>query len=103
MLAYTFYPGWQATLDGTPVEILRANHAFRAVVFPPGEHIVVFRYAPLSFHMGGAISLLSLIAVMVGLAVLRPRRAASHESALIHTWPTFVVRRLSFVLFTSSV
>ncbi len=76
VLADTFYPGWQATLDGTPVEILRANHAFRAVVFPPGEHTVVFRYAPLSFRVGGAISLLSLIAVMAGLAVLRPRRAA---------------------------
>jgi hypothetical protein len=78
VLADTFYPGWQATLDGTPVEILRANHAFRAVVFPPGEHIVMFRYAPLSFRMGGAISLLSLIAVTVGLAVssLRHRRAS---------------------------
>jgi hypothetical protein len=74
VLADTFYPGWQATLDGMPVEILRANHAFRAVVFPPGEHVVVFRYAPLSFRMGEAISLLSLIAVTMGLAVLSLRR-----------------------------
>ena len=74
VLADTFYPGWQATLDGTPVEILRANHAFRAVVFPPGEHTIVFRYAPLSFRIGETISLLSLIAVTMGLAVFSLRR-----------------------------
>jgi len=74
VLADTFYPGWQATLDGTPVEILRANHAFRAVVFPPGEHTVVFRYAPLLFRVGEAISLLSLIAVIAGLVVLSLQR-----------------------------
>jgi len=77
VLADTFYPGWQATLDGTPVETLRANYAFRAVVFPPGEHTVVFRYAPLSFRIGGAISLLSLIAVTVGLVLSLRRRRVS--------------------------
>jgi len=43
-------------------------------VFPPGEHVVVFQYAPLSFRVGEAISLLSLIAVTMGLAVLSLRR-----------------------------
>jgi Bacterial membrane protein YfhO len=75
VLADTFYPGWQATMDGTPVEILRANHAFRAVVFPPGKHTVVFRYEPLSFRVGSAMSLLGLIVVLVGLVLPLQRRA----------------------------
>jgi hypothetical protein len=76
VLADTFYPGWQATLDGTPVEILRANHAFRAIVFPPGEHTVVFRYEPLSFRVGGAISLVTLAGLIGALIAVSLRRRA---------------------------
>ena len=74
VLADTFYPGWQATLDGKPTEILRANHAFRSVALPPGEHTVEFRYAPLSFTVGAAISLTTLIIVIGTLVVLSLRR-----------------------------
>jgi uncharacterized membrane protein YfhO len=74
VLADTFYPGWQAALDGKPVEIMRANHAFRAVAFPPGEHTVEFRYAPLSFIVGAAISLTALIIVIGTLVVFSLRR-----------------------------
>jgi len=78
VLADTFYPGWQATLDGTPVEILRANHAFRTVVLPPGEHTVVFRYEPTSFRVGAAISLTTAGVVILLLSVLwlRQRRSS---------------------------
>ncbi len=78
VLADTFYPGWQATLDGTPVEILRANHAFRTVVLPPGEHTVVFRYEPTSFRVGAAISLTTAGGVILLLSVLwlRQRRSS---------------------------
>ncbi len=73
--ADTHYPGWQATLDGAPVKIMRANHAFRAVVLPPGEHTVVFQYVPLTFRVGTAISLTALaILVSVLIVVLRQRR-----------------------------
>jgi hypothetical protein len=77
VLADTFYPGWQATLDGRPVEILRANYAFRAVVLPPGEHTVVFRYEPLSFRVGATISVVTLV-IVVGVLIalsLRHRRS----------------------------
>ncbi len=32
-----FYPGWEATLDGVAVPLLRANTAFRAVQVPAGS------------------------------------------------------------------
>jgi hypothetical protein len=45
----TYYPGWVAEIDGRPAPILRADVLFRGVELPPGQHIVVFRFAPFSF------------------------------------------------------
>jgi uncharacterized membrane protein YfhO len=68
VLADTHYPGWSATANGEAVEILSANHAFRAVVLAEGENTVVFEYAPVSFRAGvwitvGAALLVSLALV----------------------------------------
>lgn len=52
VLSDTFYPGWHASVDGTPVEIYRANYLFRAVQVPAGEHTVVFSYFPLRLKLG---------------------------------------------------
>ena len=57
----TWYPGWRARVDGVERAIMRANYAFRAVAVEKGEHEVVFRYAPLSFTIGLAISLLFIV------------------------------------------
>jgi hypothetical protein len=76
VLADTFYPGWQATLDGQPIGILRGNYAFRAIVLPPGEHTVVFRYAPASFRLGAAITLLALAVTVFACLVLSLRQPA---------------------------
>ena len=42
-----YHPWWRATIDGTPVTIMRANGLFRAVALPPGKHEVQFEFAPL--------------------------------------------------------
>jgi len=63
VLADTFYPGWQATVDRQPVEIRPANLAFRAVAVTAGTHKIIFEYKPLSFTVGGWISLLTLVAL----------------------------------------
>jgi len=63
LLTDSYYPGWRATIDGIPTEILRANYTFRAVVIPPGIRQVSFRYAPTSFNIGAVISGTSLIAL----------------------------------------
>lgn len=38
--------GMRATLDGQPVELFRADHAFLGVLVPAGEHRVEIRYSP---------------------------------------------------------
>jgi hypothetical protein len=46
------YPGWKATVDGTPVPIVRANGLTRAIPVPPGQHAVEMAYRPDSFFSG---------------------------------------------------
>ncbi len=68
-LGDAWYPGWEAELDVQPVEILRANAAFRAVPVPAGRHTLVFRYRPRSLLAGIWISALSAL-ILLPLALL---------------------------------
>ena len=72
VLTDTHYPGWRATVDGQPVEILEANHAFRAVQLGTGEHTVLFEYEPLSFRLGAWITLSALV-VLAAIAIISGR------------------------------
>ncbi len=76
VLTDTYYPGWRATVDGQPAEILPADHAFRAVGLEAGEHTVVFRYSPGSFRLGAWISLGATLSLAVMLIASRRRRRA---------------------------
>jgi uncharacterized membrane protein YfhO len=69
------YPGWQATVDGSPAQIERANHAFTGVVVSPGKHRVQFLYRPAAFRVGLYLSLGTLFVMAAGLSfglVMRP-------------------------------
>ncbi|HLF28648.1 MAG TPA: YfhO family protein [Anaerolineae bacterium] len=74
VLADTWYPGWQATVDDQLVDILRANFAFRAVRFPAGEHVVRFRYESGLARTGMWISLTSAAVTATGLILAARRR-----------------------------
>lgn len=39
-----FLPGWQATIDGAPTEIFRAQYVNQAVLVPLGDHEVTFTF-----------------------------------------------------------
>lgn len=57
----TYYPGWRAYVDGKATKIYQANLAFRAVEVPAGKHTVVFRYVPLSFYLGLALTCIGIL------------------------------------------
>ena len=44
VFADTYCPGWRATADGQPTEVLVSNHAFRANQLDQGKHTMVFGY-----------------------------------------------------------
>ena len=73
VLAYTYYPGWLATVDGQPVPVVRANYAFMALPFPEGSHEVVLHYRPSSLLWGACISALSVL-ILAGVLTYPMRR-----------------------------
>lgn len=64
-LADLWYPDWKATVDGKPVEILRADHLLRAVVVPAGQHMVEFRYESASVKRGLVLSIASAVVALL--------------------------------------
>ncbi len=60
-----YYPGWRAFVDGRETDILRADYYLRAVPMPAGSHELEFVFEPLSFKVGAAISLATLLVVLL--------------------------------------
>lgn len=64
-LAHPDYPGWYATLDNTPVEILRAYGALTAIAVPAGQHQLQMVYDPFSYRVGAVLSLVTWVGVVI--------------------------------------
>ena len=66
-----YYPGWTATVDGSPAELGRVNYLLRAVNVAPGKHKVELEFHPRSVATTETIAyvayavLLALIAFVV--------------------------------------
>jgi len=65
VLSDVYYPGWRAEVDGAPAEVLRADYVFRAVLLPPGEHTVRMEFAPWTWRVGLAVSLVTWVGLGV--------------------------------------
>jgi uncharacterized membrane protein YfhO len=81
VLLDTFYPGWEAEVDGRPVTIDAANAAFRAVPVDAGRQTVRFSYRPLSVTAGAVMSVLALLLVL-GAGLILGRRAWTRDRSL---------------------
>ncbi|RKZ00024.1 MAG: hypothetical protein DRQ13_01215 [Ignavibacteriae bacterium] len=78
-LGDTYFPkGWSASIDGTETEIYKANHGFRGIVVPKGEHKVVFTYLPESFviskYVALLLSTLTILGLIIGLIFRRKQK-----------------------------
>jgi hypothetical protein len=65
VLLERYDPDWQATLDGRPAEVFRANQIFRAVYADAGLHEIRFNYRQRGLRLGVIVSLLTLAALAV--------------------------------------
>jgi len=61
VISQSQYPAWKAFVDGRPVPLWHANHAFQAFEIPAGEHQIRLEYHDTAFHAGVAITGLSLL------------------------------------------
>ena len=61
IVAESFHPGWQARVDGEPVEICRVNSDFFGCPVPAGDHVVVLEFRPASLRWGRGLTLLGLL------------------------------------------
>ena len=65
VLMDSFYPDWEARIDGEPTPLVRANHNYRAVLVPAGVHVVEFTCEPGDFRLGWIVSLVTALALVV--------------------------------------
>lgn len=72
VLSETYYPGWEAKVDGQSTEILRTNYNLRGISVSPGNHRVVFTYRSSSFRRGAIGSVIGVLLLLAG-AVFRLR------------------------------
>jgi hypothetical protein len=64
VLSEIFYPGWTATLDGSPVNVYRGDYVLRTIPLPAGRHRIELNFMPFTFVIGAVISLMSIIALL---------------------------------------
>jgi len=74
ILTDAYDAGWNAYVDGIRQRIYQTDYILRGVFLQAGHHIVEFRYEPIGFRIGLVLSLLSLIIVLGGGAVLHQKQ-----------------------------
>ncbi len=60
-----FWPGWRITYNGRALRPQRVSGAFLGFTIPAGSGVVRVRYVPLSFWGGVAISLLTMVVLVI--------------------------------------
>lgn len=71
ILSEVYYPGWKASVDGQQTKILRGNYLFRVIPVPEGNHKIRVFFDPWTVKAGVCISLLTLLALCIGLVLGR--------------------------------
>jgi hypothetical protein len=78
-------PNWHVTVDGKPATLLRLNFIMRGVALTPGDHEIVFHFAPPTTSLYVSLAAIALGFVLIGvLAVVRngaPAPAAPEPAA----------------------
>ena len=63
-----YYPGWEATVDGEPVELGRVDYILRALNIKPGKHEVELSFFPKSVNTTETIAYIAYILLFLIIA-----------------------------------
>lgn len=74
ILSDAYYPGWKAYLNGKKVRIYPAFGALRAVLMPKGKHELIFLYRPWTFYLGGVLTFLSFLFLVLAFFKIKVSR-----------------------------
>jgi hypothetical protein len=79
MVSENYYPGWEATVDGKPAAIGRADFTLIGVELPAGAQKIELTYGSATYERGRAITvvaiLLAIAALVAGIVLERRRQA----------------------------
>jgi len=78
----TYYPGWQAEVNGRAERVLRADYLFQAVSVPEGHSDVTLKFtAPPSLKLGAFLSIIGVIVVLItGISFLFKNEKILHRT-----------------------
>lgn len=68
-----YYPGWKVYVDGTRKKLLQCDYFLQGVSLQTGEHIVEFKYLPLTFIIGCILFVLAVF-IMFGICLFVLKR-----------------------------
>jgi uncharacterized membrane protein YfhO len=61
VLSELFYPGWDATVNGSRAQIWKVDGGLRGIVVPNGDSRVSMHYLPTSFFAGFALTSIAFL------------------------------------------
>jgi len=84
VLADIAYSGWKLTIDGKPAPVYRVNRLMRGAAVQAGTYHLIYTFNPLSFRMGGILTLAGLATsvLLLVLCALRPGARQTQEGAV---------------------
>lgn len=65
-----YYPGWTATVDGQPAELVRVDYVLRALNIKPGKHKVVLEFFPKTVDTTETIAYVAYALLLLAIALL---------------------------------
>jgi hypothetical protein len=73
-LRLTNLPGWHASIDGKPLQLVAFDHVMMQATIPAGHHVVTISYWPTALTIGIAMAIVALVGLVAAIVLWGSRR-----------------------------